>query len=79
MSRGEDSEKNKLLTHTLVSFNEILLKAGDGKFLMGTAHPTLMDSMYAPFLEIFNDWQYSVMSNVLDDAEFTKHGKRIGE
>ena len=77
MCRGEDPEKNKLLIPTLEAFNNLLEKAGPGKYLLGTEHPTQMDVWYAPFLETLCDWGQSAYANVHDDCEFEKHGALI--
>ena len=76
-SRGEDPEKNKALAETVKAFDALIAKA-EGKFLFGTDQPTMLDVMYAPFLEMIHDWQAPcVMANVLADCDFATNGAHI--
>ena len=77
MSRGEDKGKNKAIIEAIEGFSVVLAKA-PGKFLFGTDEPTMLDCIYAPFLETVYLWQApSVMANVLEDCEFSSKGKLI--
>ncbi len=55
-----------------------MLAKAPGKFLFGTDEPTMLDCIYAPFLEAVYLWQApNVMANVLEDCEFSSKGKLI--
>jgi glutathione S-transferase len=69
-SRGLDATKNANLKPTIENFNNLIKKA-NGKFLLGTDEPTLLDCWFVPFLETFTDWHSPcVMQNVLTDCDY---------
>ena len=73
-SRGEDLEKNKALTPSIIEFAKIIEKA-DNKWLFGTEEPTMLDVYFAPIWKIFSDLKTpSVMHNMLDDTNYKENG-----
>ena len=56
-----------------------MIEQANGKFLFQTEHPTMLDVMFAPWLEMIYDWRaHCVMANVLADCKFDQLGKHIG-
>ena len=60
-TRGQDNDKIDAFAATLHKHNDFAAFVDQGKWLMGTSEPTLLDVWCAPFWEILCSWHEGAM------------------
>eukprot|EP00959_Pyramimonas_sp_CCMP1952_P208410 4359615-Pyramimonas_sp.AAC.2 len=77
LTRGKDASKIEEFAKTLPQHNEIASAAKDGKWLLGTDEPTMLDIHIAPMWETICIWQHSALAPAMELAKFAEQAPDV--